>query len=86
MLAQVFHVVDELTREPLPDLVEACLAQGRLAGLSPNTLLLSRGGEEFGIQASIAPIRREDGTVLVFHDVSEQRRATCCTSRRRSGS
>ena len=80
LLAQVFHVVDELTREPLPDLVKACLEQGRLVGLSPNTLLLSRGGGEFGIQDSIAPIRREDGTVLgtvlVFHDVSEQRRLT----------
>ena len=80
VLAQVFHVVDEATREPLPDLVEACLEQGRLVGLSPNTLLLSRSGDEFGIQDSIAPIRREDGTVLgtvlVFHDVSEQRRLT----------
>ena len=80
MLAQVFHVVDELTREPMADLVKACLEQGRLVGRSPNTLLLSRGGDEFGIQDSIAPIKREDGTVLgtvlVFHDVSEQRRLT----------
>ena len=80
MLAQVFHIVDELTREPLPDLVRNCLENGRIVGLTPNTLLLSRNGEEFGIQESIAPIRREDGTVLgtvlVFHDVSEQRRLT----------
>ena len=80
LLAQVFRVVDEPTREPLPDLVQACLEQGRLVGRSPTTLLLSRTGDEFGIQDSIAPIRREDGTVLgtvlVFHDVSEQRRLT----------
>ena len=79
-LAQVFHIVDELTREPLPDLVRNCLENGRIVGLTPNTLLLSRNGAEFGIQESIAPIRREDGTVLgtvlVFHDVSEQRRLT----------
>ena len=78
MLAQVFHIVDELTREPMPDLVRHCLEQGRLVNLTPNTLLLSRNGDEFGIQDSIAPIRRDDGTVLgtvlVFHDVSEQRR------------
>ena len=80
MLAQVFHIVDELTREPLPDLVRNCLENGRIVGLTPNTLLLSRNGAEFGIQESIAPIRQEDGTVLgtvlVFHDVSEQRRLT----------
>ncbi|MBC7666563.1 MAG: PAS domain-containing protein [Caulobacter sp.] len=77
-LTQVFHVVDERTREPSPDPVTACLEQGKRVAGTNSTLLLSRNGEEFGIQESIAPIRREDGTVLgtvlVFHDVSEQRR------------
>ncbi len=80
MLTQVFRIVDEQTREPSPDPVRSCLEQGRRVGQSTNTLLLSRSGAEFGIQESIAPIRREDdtvlGTVLVFHDVSEQRRLT----------
>ena len=80
MLTQVFHVVDEQTREPLADPVRSCLEQGRRVADSASTLLLSRGGDEFGIQDSIAPIRRDDGTVLgtvlVFHDVSEQRRLT----------
>ncbi len=79
-LTQVFHIVDEKTREPAADPVRDCLEQGRRVARSDNTLLLSRNGEEFGIQDSIAPIRREDGTVLgavlVFHDVSEQRRLT----------
>jgi diguanylate cyclase (GGDEF)-like protein/PAS domain S-box-containing protein len=79
-LAQVFHIVDEKTREPAPDPVKSCLEQGRRVVPSDSTLLLSRNGEEFGIQETIAPIRREDGTVLgtvlVFHDVSEQRRLT----------
>jgi len=79
-LTQVFHIVDEKTREPSPDPVKACLEQGRRVAGSTTTLLLSRSGDEFGIQDSIAPIRREDGTVLgtvlVFHDVSEQRRLT----------
>ncbi len=80
MLTQVFHVVDEQTREPLVDPVRSCLEQGRRVADSTSTLLLSRSGDEFGIQDSIAPIRRDDGTVLgtvlVFHDVSEQRRLT----------
>jgi len=78
MLTQVFHIVDEATREPMADPVRACLEQGRRVADSTSTLLLSRNGDEFGIQDSIAPIRRDDGTVLgtvlVFHDVSEQRR------------
>ncbi len=77
-LTQAFHIVDERTREPSPDPVKACLDQGRRVAGSNSTLLLSRNGEEFGIRDSIAPIRHEDGTVLgtvlVFHDVSEQRR------------
>ena len=80
LLTQVFHIVDEKSREPAPDPVRDCLEQGRRVARSDNTLLLSRNGEEFGIQDTIAPIRREDGTVLgtvlVFHDVSEQRRLT----------
>lgn len=79
-LTQVFHIVDEKTREPAADPVRDCLEQGRRVVRSDNTLLLSRNGEEFGVQDTIAPIRREDGTVLgtvlVFHDVSEQRRLT----------
>jgi diguanylate cyclase len=77
-LTQVFHVVDERTREPASDPVKECLEQGRRVAGANHTLLLSRNGEEFGIRESIAPIRRDDGTVLgtvlVFHDVSEQRR------------
>ena len=80
VLTQVFHIVDEGTREPSPDPVKACLEQGKRVAETAATLLLSRNGEEFGIQESIAPIRRDDdtvlGTVLVFHDVSEQRRLT----------
>ena len=80
MLTQVLHIVDEATREPMADPVKACLEQGRRVAGSASTLLLSRNGDEFGIQDSIAPIRRDDGTVLgtvlVFHDVSEQRRLT----------
>jgi len=79
-LGEVFHIVDEDSREPAPDPVARCLAEGE--GLEPagHLVLLSRNGEEFGIEDSAAPIRSEDGqvlgVVLVFHDVSEQRRLT----------
>ena len=77
-LLQVFHIVNEETREPAPDPVAACMAEGRIVGLAHHTLLISKDGTEYGIQDSAAPILNAQGemlgVVLVFHDVSEQRR------------
>ena len=77
-LSQVFHLLHEKSRLPAENAVEACLARGKVAGLAQQALLLSRDGQEFGIEDSAAPIRNEDGevlgVVLVFRDVTEQRR------------
>ncbi|MDQ1835441.1 PAS domain-containing protein [Massilia scottii] len=77
-LIQVFHIVNEETRHPTENPVAACLAQGKIVGLANNTVLISRNGDEFGIEDSAAPIRNRSGdvlgVVLVFHDVTEQRR------------
>eukprot|EP01030_Chromulinospumella_sphaerica_P007047 gene7047-6889_t len=73
-LLQVFHIINEETREPAPDPVAACLAEGKTVGLAPKTLLIARDGTEYGIQDSAAPIRSPQGemlgVVLVFHDVT----------------
>ena len=77
-LPQVFHVVNEETRLPAESPVAACLAQGKVVGLAKHTVLISRNGDEFGVEDSAAPIRHPNGevlgVVLVFHDVTEQRR------------
>jgi diguanylate cyclase (GGDEF)-like protein/PAS domain S-box-containing protein len=77
-LAQVFHIVNAETREPTENPVATCLAQGKVVGLANHTLLISRNGNEFGIEDSAAPIRNPNGevlgVVLIFHDVTEQRR------------
>ena len=77
-LPQVFHIVNQNTRELALDPVLQCLQDGKTVGLANHTLLLSRNGGEFGIEDSAAPIRSGSGevlgVVLVFHDVSEQRR------------
>jgi len=77
-LQQVFHIVNEETRLPTENPVATCLKEGKVVGLANHTLLLSRHGDEFGIEDSAAPIRDETGrvlgVVLVFHDVTEQRR------------
>ena len=77
-VAQVFVIIDEETRMAVIDPVAACIKQGKIVGMADKTMLLSRNGDEYGIEDSASPIRGEDGechgVVLVFHDVSEARR------------
>ena len=77
-LGEVFRTVHEQTRLPAPDPVRTCLDGDPVATLAEHTLLLARDGREIGIEDSAAPIRGADGqvhgAVLVFHDVTEQRR------------
>lgn len=77
-LHKVFRVVDELTRERLPNLVDQCLRGGQVIGLPEHALLLSRAGSEYAVQDSLAPLRDANGEtrgiVLVFNDVTEARR------------
>lgn len=77
-LAQVFNIVNETTRKPTENPVASCLKNGNKSEQSKQTLLISRNGSEFGIEDSAAPIRNQLGeilgVVLVFHDVTEQRR------------
>ena len=72
------HIVNEKTRETEPSPLERCLADPTHAGQVDQTLLISREGREYGIEDSAAPIRDDLGQVLgmvlVFHDVTEQRR------------
>lgn len=77
-LLEVFRIVSETSRKLVPNPVEVVLEHGEIYGLGNHTLLLSRHGEEYAIEDSAAPIRERDGTVfgvvLVFHDVSENRK------------
>lgn len=77
-LQQVFHVLHEETRLPAENPIAVCLKEDKVSGLANHTVLVSRNGVEFGIEDSAAPIRHENGqvlgAVLVFHDVTEQRR------------
>jgi diguanylate cyclase (GGDEF)-like protein/PAS domain S-box-containing protein len=77
-LAQVFRVVDELTRQPLPDPVRRCIEECATVEQNDRSLLLAHDGREYAIQDSAAPIRADNGkisgVVLVFNDVTETRR------------
>jgi diguanylate cyclase (GGDEF)-like protein/PAS domain S-box-containing protein len=77
-LRQVLPLISESTRQPVDSPAEACLRTGTVVKLEEDCLLVNRHGEEFHIEDSAAPIfDSEDnmiGVVLVFHDVTEERR------------
>lgn len=77
-LADVFHIVNEATREPAPNPALRALSEGVIVGLANHTLLVARDGRERPIDDSAAPIRcaagEVVGCVLVFRDVAERRR------------
>jgi diguanylate cyclase (GGDEF)-like protein/PAS domain S-box-containing protein len=79
-LVDVFHLVHEITREPVQNPVEEALREGHIAKLTKNTILLTRNGRELPIDDSAAPIRANDGqivgAVMVFQDVSHTRSLT----------
>jgi PAS domain S-box-containing protein len=78
-LGEVFKIVNEKTREPVPNPSELVMRLGYVVGLANHTVLIGRDGVERPIADSAAPIRDEAGAlvgaVLVFRDVTEQRRA-----------
>lgn len=79
-LGEVFKVVSEETRQPIYDLAANCIVQAEVVASANRALLVSRDGTEIGIEHSAAPILKDGGdmvgTVVVFHDVTEQRRVS----------
>ncbi len=77
-IAEVFHVISEMTRQPVDSPITRCLREGRMVEMTEPSLLVNRRGHEISMQDSAAPIRdragRLIGVVMVFHDVSQERR------------
>jgi len=77
-VAEIVHLLGEATRQPIDNPILRCLREGRIVELVEPSLLVSRRGQEISIQDSAAPIRdrggRLIGAVMVFHDVSQERR------------
>lgn len=78
-LTEIFHVINEQTREKVENPVSKVIREGTTVGLANHTILISRDGTERPIDDSGAPIRDESGgiigTVLVFQDITERRQA-----------
>jgi PAS domain S-box-containing protein len=77
-LEEVFHIVNESTRQPVDNPALRSLREGCIVGLANHTVLISRDGTERPIDDSAAPIRDHrgevSGSVLVFRDISERKR------------
>ncbi|HTH47896.1 MAG TPA: PAS domain S-box protein, partial [Candidatus Limnocylindria bacterium] len=78
-VGEVFRIIHEGTREPAVIPVDRVLATGEIQELANHTVLIARDGSERAIADSAAPIRDREGrilgVVLVFRDVSDQRKA-----------
>ena len=77
-LERIFHIVHEATREPVENLAMRCITEGRRTELTNHNTLLRRDGSQFAVAESASPIHDRQGkavgAVIVFHDVSQQRK------------
>ena len=75
----VFQIINEQTRAPAASIVAQVLQEKRVVALVNHTALIAKDGRATPIEDSAAPIIDDNGTlsgvVLVFHDVTEKRRA-----------
>jgi PAS domain S-box-containing protein len=78
-IQNVFKIINEQSRVPAEDIVARVLKEGNVVELANHTALITKDGREIPIEDSAAPIRNRSGkvvgVVLVFHDVTEKRRA-----------
>ena len=76
-IREVFYIIDERNRQPIPDPAENVIKTGRVLGLVNHALLISKDGTERLIADSGSPIHDEQGrtfgVVLVFRDITELR-------------
>lgn len=80
-LSHVFSVLDENSQRPITFPIHRCLEEGKVVELLCNTVLVRHDDHQrFAIEDSAAPIRDRNGyiigVVLVFHDVTENRKMT----------
>jgi diguanylate cyclase (GGDEF)-like protein/PAS domain S-box-containing protein len=77
-IGEVLNLVNEITREPIENPLLCVLGGGDMSTPTDHSVLVTRSGHEVAIQESAAPIcdrqGRVIGAVIVFHDVTKERR------------
>jgi diguanylate cyclase (GGDEF)-like protein/PAS domain S-box-containing protein len=77
-IGDVLNLVNEITREPIENPLVCALGRGETGPAADHSVLITRAGQEVAIQESAAPIcdrqGRVIGAVIVFHDVTKERR------------
>ncbi|MBV8307404.1 MAG: EAL domain-containing protein, partial [Gammaproteobacteria bacterium] len=77
-IGAVLRLVNELTHEPIENSLTGALGRSEHGGSADHAVLITRSGSEVAIQESAAPIcdraGRVIGAVVVFHDVTRERR------------
>ncbi|MGA1868880.1 MAG: PAS domain S-box protein [bacterium] len=77
-LWDIFKIINEYTGEPADDPVTQALTKGVVSGMDNHTVLITKEGNKIPITDSGSPIKDEKGlirgAVLIFHDVTEQRK------------
>ncbi len=77
-IGEVLSLVNEITREPIENPLLCVLGDGEMSAPADHSVLITRSGHEVAIQESAAPIcdrqGRVIGAVIVFHDVTKERR------------
>jgi PAS domain S-box-containing protein len=78
-IQEVFSLINEQTHQPPENPIAFVLREGQCKVLGNHTAIITRDGREIPIEDSAAPILDADGrvigAVLVFHDVTDKRRA-----------
>lgn len=73
----VFVIVNEATKEPLPSPVKRVIETQKMFFLANHTMLLTKDNKERIIEDSASPIKTESGAlrgvILVFRDVTEKK-------------
>ncbi|MCP4298839.1 MAG: response regulator [Proteobacteria bacterium] len=78
LLENVFNIINSDTRKVIENPVDMVLVSREVIGEPVPTTLISKGGDEFQVAERAAPImgvnNNVSGVVLVFRDVTEQRK------------
>ena len=77
---KIFNIVEESSGEAIDDALHECFVTGEIVHLPEHSSLISKDESVVSIEASIAPMKAEDGellgAVIVIQDVSHTRRLT----------